>query len=222
MKAWKSYQNDDWPADIARAHGLSSILLFILFGIVSLGEWIFFKNFFENWKLGLLVISFINGWRVLNKDKQLTARQIVTTLFFIGSFISPIFGRFFRSSLDFKYFISLVGKFWQIFETFRLDSFSKLNKETNSTLVDHRVVVPKPLIMNIYAISVFGTAVTLPIMLIIFKFSTLLEVGAKKLNPFQSTIRRTIQQLQKSESCWQFLCSTSWSIFLPLFVNTST
>jgi len=135
-----SYQDDDWPADIARAHGLSSILLFVLFGIVS---------------LGLLVISFINGWRVLNKDKQLSARQILTTLFFIGSFISPIFGRFFRSSLDFKYFISLV--------------------EHNSTLVDHRVLVPKPLMMNIYAISVFGTAVTLPIMLIIFKFSTLLE-----------------------------------------------
>ena len=48
--------------------------------------------------------------RVLNKDKQMGARQIVTSLFFIGSFISPIFGRFFRSSLDFKYFYALVGK----------------------------------------------------------------------------------------------------------------
>ena len=37
--------------------------------------------------------------------------------------------------------------------------------------------------MNIYAISVFGTAVTLPIMLIIFKFSTFLEVRSDSLNP---------------------------------------
>ena len=51
MKAWKSYQNDDWPADIARAHGLSSILLFILFGIVSLGEWIFFQKIFRKLKI---------------------------------------------------------------------------------------------------------------------------------------------------------------------------
>ena len=58
----------------------------------------------------LLVISFINGWKVLNKDKQLNAKQFVLSLFFIGSFISPIFGRFFRSSLDFKYFYALVGK----------------------------------------------------------------------------------------------------------------
>ena len=47
---------------------------------------------------------------MLNKDKQLNAKQFVLSLFFIGSFISPIFGRFFRSSLDFKYFYALVGK----------------------------------------------------------------------------------------------------------------
>ena len=48
--------------------------------------------------------------------------------------------------------------------------------EPNSTLVNANVEVPKTLIMNIYAISVFGTAVTLPIVLIIYKFSSLLEV----------------------------------------------
>lgn len=133
--------NEIWnDHDIAQAHRVSSISLFVAFGIVS---------------LVLLVISFINGWKVLNKDKQLNAKQFVLSLFFIGSFISPIFGRFFRSSLDFKYFYALV--------------------ESNATLVDQLVEIPKPLIMNIYAISVFGTAVTLPIMLIIYKFSTSLE-----------------------------------------------
>ena len=57
--------------------------------------------------------------------------------------------------------------------------YHKINppkKEPNATLVDANVEVPKTLIMNIYAISVFGTAVTLPIVLIIYKFSSLLEV----------------------------------------------
>ena len=61
--------------------------------------------------LGLFVVSFLNGWRILNNGKPRSLRQYFTSLVLIGSFVSPIFGRFFRSSLDFKYFFGLVGKF---------------------------------------------------------------------------------------------------------------
>ena len=65
-----------------------------------------------------------------------------------------------------------------LFSLVTLDTYdSSREKESNATLVDQLVEIPKPLIMNIYAISVFGTAVTLPIMLIIYKFSTSLEVS---------------------------------------------
>ena len=60
--------------------------------------------------LGLFVVSFLNGWRILNNGKPRSLRQYFTSLVLIGSFVSPIFGRFFRSSLDFKYFFGLVGK----------------------------------------------------------------------------------------------------------------
>merc|ERR1711953_433408 len=131
--------NPIWPDDIVEAHFVSSISLFVLFGIVS---------------LGLFIVSFLNGWRVLNKGKHVDFRQIITCLFLIGSFVSPIFGRFFRSSLDFKYFFGLVD---------------------GSELVYEKVTIPNSLTMNVYAISIFGTSVTLPIMLIIFKYSDQIE-----------------------------------------------
>ena len=56
------------------------------------------------------MVSFLNGWRILNNGKPRSLRQYFTSLVLIGSFVSPIFGRFFRSSLDFKYFFGLVGK----------------------------------------------------------------------------------------------------------------
>jgi len=127
--------NPIWPPEIVHAHYVSSISLFVLFGLVS---------------IGLFVVSFLNGWRILNNGKPRSLRQYFTSLVLIGSFVSPIFGRFFRSSLDFKYFFGLVD---------------------GSQLVYERVTIPNSLTMNVYAISIFGTSVTLPIMLIIFKYS---------------------------------------------------
>ena len=43
-------------------------------------------------------------------------------------------------------------------------------------MVYERVTVPNSLTMNVYAISIFGTSVTLPIMLIIFKYSDKFQV----------------------------------------------
>lgn len=45
-----------------------------------------------------------------------------------------------------------------------------------SQLVYERVTIPNSLTMNVYAISIFGTSVTLPIMLIIFKYSDKFQV----------------------------------------------
>ena len=77
--------------------------------------WKFFvtgRKFYDSQKniSGLFVVSFLNGWRILNNGKPRSLRQYFTSLVLIGSFVSPIFGRFFRSSLDFKYFFGLVGK----------------------------------------------------------------------------------------------------------------
>lgn len=76
---------------------------------------------------------------------------------FIGSFVSPIFSRFFRSSLDFKYFMGLI----------------------QDDLVYHKIQVPQSITMTIYAISVFGISISLPITLIIYRYSTKLEVKQK-------------------------------------------
>jgi len=73
--------------------------------------------------------------------------------------VSPIFSRFFRSSLDFKYFLGLI----------------------RGNLVYHKVIVPQSITMTIYAISVFGTSMSLPITLIIFKYSTKIQVRTRKI-----------------------------------------
>ena len=122
--------------------------------------------------LGLFVVSFLNGWRILNNGKPRSLRQYFTSLVLIGSFVSPIFGRFFRSSLDFKYFFGLVGKSLVV----RSYPPNRIKFLDGSQLVYERVTVPNSLTMNVYAISIFGTSVTLPIMLIIFKYSDKFQV----------------------------------------------
>ena len=44
-------------------------------------------------------------------------------------------------------------------------------------LVYHKVIIPQSITMTIYAISIFGTSMSLPITLIIFKYSTKIQVS---------------------------------------------
>ena len=46
-------------------------------------------------------------------------------------------------------------------------------------LVYHKIQVPQSITMTIYAISVFGISISLPITLIIYRYSTKLEVKQK-------------------------------------------
>lgn len=133
-----------WNDEIIQAHRISSLVLLGLFCLVSV-------------VLGSL--SVLNGWRLLNTTgglRPLTFPKVkswIINLVFIGSLISPIFSRFFRSSLDFKYFMGLISE----------------------DLVYHKVIIPQSITMTIYAISIFGTSMSLPITLIIFKYSTKIQ-----------------------------------------------
>jgi len=133
-----------WNPEITNAHRISWLVFLALFGFVSL-------------ILGSL--SVINGWKRLNDTESywpITKQKLkswIINLVFIGSFVSPIFSRFFRSSLDFKYFMGLI----------------------QDDLVYHKIQVPQSITMTIYAISVFGISISLPITLIIYRYSTKLE-----------------------------------------------
>ncbi|CAG5097876.1 Oidioi.mRNA.OKI2018_I69.XSR.g15270.t1.cds [Oikopleura dioica] len=151
---------EPWNPEVVRAHEISILVIVGVFGTLS---------------TVLLGISLKNGWEELNgKGFDLAKwKSYFINLIFIGSYLSPIFSRFFRSSLDYKYFQAVA----------------------NENITNPEIRVPTDITMSIYAISIFGMCMSLPIIMVIYKFSKNKEAYLPSVTKVRIILAMTILHL---------------------------
>jgi len=160
MSATNASIGEPWSPEVVKAHEISILVIVGVFGTLS---------------TVLTGVSLKNGWEVLNgKGFDIKkSKSYFINLIFIGSYISPIFSRFFRSSLDYKYFQAVA----------------------HENITNSKIRVPTDITMSIYAISIFGMCMSLPIIMVIYKFSTIKEAYLPSVTKVRIILAMTILHL---------------------------